>query len=68
MSRSPVLVGLQKATPPPQVRSLHVNSLVQYRYAHTVVSSRVANPANKSQEVTFAVVLPETAFISSFAM
>ncbi|XP_034239234.1 inter-alpha-trypsin inhibitor heavy chain H4-like isoform X2 [Thrips palmi] len=58
----------EKAAPPPQVRSLHVNSLVQYRYAHTVVSSRVANPANKSQEVTFAVVLPETAFISSFAM
>ncbi|XP_052123133.1 inter-alpha-trypsin inhibitor heavy chain H4 isoform X5 [Frankliniella occidentalis] len=60
---------LKPTSPPaPQVRSLHVNSTVQYRYAHTVVSSRVANPANLSQEVTFSVVLPETAFISSFAM
>ncbi|KAK3926710.1 Inter-alpha-trypsin inhibitor heavy chain H4 [Frankliniella fusca] len=58
----------QQSPPAPQVRSLHVNSTVQYRYAHTVVSSRVANPANISQEVTFSVVLPETAFISSFAM
>ncbi|XP_052123129.1 inter-alpha-trypsin inhibitor heavy chain H4 isoform X2 [Frankliniella occidentalis] len=59
---------LPTSPPAPQVRSLHVNSTVQYRYAHTVVSSRVANPANLSQEVTFSVVLPETAFISSFAM
>lgn len=57
----------QQATGP-QVRSLHVLSEVQYRYAHTVVSSRVANPANTSKEVTFSVVLPETAFISSFLM
>jgi hypothetical protein len=48
--------------------SLRVESRIKSRYARTVVSSRLANPANKSQEVFFSVVLPETAFISGFLM
>jgi hypothetical protein len=47
---------------------LHVESVVRYRFAHTVISSRIANPANISQEVSFSAVLPQTAFISGFIM
>nr|CAD7446720.1 unnamed protein product [Timema bartmani] len=52
----------------PDMYSLHIVSNIQYRYATTVVTSRVANRANTSQEVIFTVVLPETAFISGFLM
>ncbi|XP_069668862.1 inter alpha-trypsin inhibitor, heavy chain 4-like isoform X2 [Periplaneta americana] len=54
--------------PKPEMYSLRVESRIKSRYARTVVSSRLANPANKSQEVFFSVVLPETAFISGFLM
>ncbi|PSN48673.1 Inter-alpha-trypsin inhibitor heavy chain H4 [Blattella germanica] len=50
----------------PQIYSLHVQSDIHYRYAHTLVTSKIANPSNFSQEVTFTVVLPDTAFISGF--
>ncbi|PNF26797.1 hypothetical protein B7P43_G17389 [Cryptotermes secundus] len=52
--------------PKPEIYSLRVESQIKSRYARTVVNSRLANPANKSQEVFFSVVLPETAFISGF--
>lgn len=54
--------------PKPEIYSLRVESHIKSRYARTVVNSRLANPANKSQEVFFSVVLPETAFISGFLM
>lgn len=56
------------ALPKPEVYSLHVYSDIKYRYATTVVTSRVANPADKAQQIDFTVVLPETAFISGFLM
>ncbi|XP_063223437.1 inter-alpha-trypsin inhibitor heavy chain H3-like isoform X2 [Bacillus rossius redtenbacheri] len=52
----------------PDVYSLHVTSHIQFRYASTIVSSRVANVAAAAREVVFSVVLPETAFISGFLM
>ncbi|XP_046993064.1 inter-alpha-trypsin inhibitor heavy chain H4-like isoform X4 [Schistocerca americana] len=54
--------------PPPDVYSLHVVSHVRNRYARTVVTSRVANTANVSREISFDAVLPETAFISGFVI
>ncbi|XP_047116748.1 inter-alpha-trypsin inhibitor heavy chain H4-like isoform X2 [Schistocerca piceifrons] len=54
--------------PPPDVYSLHVVSHVRNRYAKTVVTSRVANTANVSREISFDAVLPETAFISGFVI
>ncbi|KAF2885858.1 hypothetical protein ILUMI_20315 [Ignelater luminosus] len=47
---------------------MHVTSNVSNRFAHTTVTSRVKNIATKSQEATFSIVLPETAFISGFIM
>ncbi|XP_075219537.1 inter-alpha-trypsin inhibitor heavy chain H3-like isoform X2 [Lycorma delicatula] len=52
----------------PIIKYIEYNSDIQHRYAKTLVSSNVANPANVSQEVHFSLVLPETAFISGFVM
>jgi hypothetical protein len=52
----------------PEMYNLNVESVVRFRFAHTVVSSRIANPANISQEVSFSAVLPQTAFITGFLM
>ncbi|XP_046392693.1 inter alpha-trypsin inhibitor, heavy chain 4-like isoform X3 [Ischnura elegans] len=52
----------------PEVYSLHIRSDVKYRYATTLVTSRVVNRGSKAAEVTFQFVLPEKAFISGFLM
>ncbi|XP_022178934.1 inter-alpha-trypsin inhibitor heavy chain H3-like [Myzus persicae] len=60
--------------PPPvlasngDIYSFVVHSKIKYRYAQTVVSSRVANKKNTSHEVQFYVTLPESAFVSKFLM
>ncbi|GLV32310.1 hypothetical protein CBL_00979 [Carabus blaptoides fortunei] len=53
---------------PPQLKSMHVDSHIRNRYARTVVSSKYLNPDDRSQETTFSIVLPDTAFISGFVM
>ncbi|XP_061076402.1 inter-alpha-trypsin inhibitor heavy chain H3-like isoform X4 [Conger conger] len=50
------------------IYSFHIKSTVSSRYAMTVITSRVANRANVSQEVVFKVELPKNAFISKFNM
>ncbi|CAL8143934.1 unnamed protein product [Orchesella dallaii] len=53
----------------PEIYSFRIESDIKYRYSRTYVTSRVANKdPTKAQEVTFSVVLPETAFISKFIM
>ncbi|KAG8305510.1 hyaluronan metabolic process [Homalodisca vitripennis] len=52
----------------PIIRSLHITSDIKYRYATTLVYSRVVNPSDKAGEAVFYVILPETAFISEFLM
>ncbi|XP_069689610.1 inter-alpha-trypsin inhibitor heavy chain H4-like [Periplaneta americana] len=52
--------------PKPVILYLRINSDIQFRYARTVVTSRISNPANASQEVSFSAVLPDSAFISGF--
>jgi uncharacterized protein YegL len=55
--------------PPPKIVDMNIRSDIQYRYAKTIVKSYVKNPsASMSQEVTFIMVLPSTAFISNFTM
>uniref|UniRef100_A0A8C1KFR4 Inter-alpha-trypsin inhibitor heavy chain 3b n=1 Tax=Cyprinus carpio TaxID=7962 RepID=A0A8C1KFR4_CYPCA len=50
------------------IYSFHINSTVTSRYATTVITSRVANLLNQSQEVHFDVKIPKDAFISQFRM
>lgn len=45
-----------------------IKSDIRNRYANTTIISKVKNPTNKSQEVDFSVVIPESAFISGFLM
>nr|CAD7575452.1 unnamed protein product [Timema californicum] len=68
------LSDLDRVAPPekgpykPEVYDFHVMSRIQLRYATTVVSSKVVNPANFSQQYNFSVVIPEESFISGFEM
>merc|ERR1711874_129421 len=47
---------------------LHIESRISLRYAQTLVESEMENPDVSAQEITFSMVLPETAFISNFSM
>ena len=54
--------------PPPEIYSFNVYSDIQFRYARTLVTSKIVNHADVSQELSFEVVLPENAFITGFLM
>ncbi|XP_069793283.1 inter-alpha-trypsin inhibitor heavy chain H3-like isoform X2 [Narcine bancroftii] len=51
-----------------EIYSMKINSKVTSRYAHNVITSRVANRANVSKEAFFEIELPKTAFITNFSM
>ncbi|XP_059384983.1 inter-alpha-trypsin inhibitor heavy chain H3-like [Carassius carassius] len=50
------------------IYSFYINSTVTSRYSTTVITSRVANTLNESQEIQFEVKIPKNAFISKFRM
>uniref|UniRef100_A0A6P7GYP2 Inter-alpha-trypsin inhibitor heavy chain H4-like n=1 Tax=Diabrotica virgifera virgifera TaxID=50390 RepID=A0A6P7GYP2_DIAVI len=52
----------------PVIYEMDVHSNVTNRYAKTVITNRVKNPAKSAKQTTFSVVLPEKAFISEFVM
>ncbi|KAJ9587865.1 hypothetical protein L9F63_018699 [Diploptera punctata] len=52
----------------PYMHYFHVESDIKYRYAKTLATTRIENPANVAQEVSFTAVLPDTAYISGFNM
>lgn len=45
-----------------------VDCSVMSRFAHTIMTSKALNRANSSQEISFDVELPKTAFIVNFSM
>ncbi|KAL0978563.1 hypothetical protein UPYG_G00172280 [Umbra pygmaea] len=51
-----------------EVYSVKVDCKVTSRFAHTVITSSALNKGNFSQEVSFEVELPKTAFITNFSM
>ncbi|XP_077429931.1 inter-alpha-trypsin inhibitor heavy chain H3 isoform X2 [Vanacampus margaritifer] len=51
-----------------EIYSFHINSTVTGRYATTVITSRVVNRKDESQEIDFHVRIPKNAFISKFRM
>ena len=68
-SSNDVKTSINGPEPPPKIVDMDIRSDIQYRYAKTVVKSYIKNPStSKSQEVTFKMVLPSTAFISNFTM
>ncbi|XP_064859207.1 inter-alpha-trypsin inhibitor heavy chain H3-like isoform X1 [Oncorhynchus nerka] len=50
------------------IYSFHINSTVTSRYATTIITSRVVNRMDQSQEIEFHVKIPKMAFISKFKM
>ena len=47
----------------------HTLSVIQLRYSRTTVEAEVVNEdPNYGQHATFAMLLPEAAFISNFSM
>ncbi|KAM6928111.1 inter-alpha-trypsin inhibitor heavy chain H3a [Xenentodon cancila] len=62
---------LQKRSAPEtmvEVHSVIVNCTVMSRFAHTVITSLALNKANRSQDISFEVELPKSAFITNFSM
>ncbi|XP_072391487.1 inter-alpha-trypsin inhibitor heavy chain H4-like [Diabrotica undecimpunctata] len=62
------LTELEDANLVPVIYEMDVLSNVTNRYAKTVITNRVKNPAKSAKQTTFSVVLPEKAFISEFVM
>ena len=60
--------GIGVATEDLKISSFHVVSMIQLRYSRTVVESRVTNPDPAAQMAEFAVIIPDSAFISNFSM
>merc|ERR1712233_22852 len=58
----------QVVTEPLETTKFHIKSEVQFRYARTVVESTVSNPDTVAQVGSFALVIPDSAFISAFSM
>merc|ERR1712193_175276 len=56
------------ATEPLETTKFHIKSEFQFRYARTVVESTVNNPDTVAQVGSFALVIPDSAFISAFSM
>jgi len=56
------------ATEPLETTKFHIKSEIQFRYARTVVESTVTNPDTVAQLASFALVIPDSAFISAFSM
>ncbi|XP_045761377.1 inter-alpha-trypsin inhibitor heavy chain H4-like isoform X2 [Maniola jurtina] len=57
-----------KPLEPIKLTEMRVRSEVALRYARTSVLTHVHNPDARPQEVTFRMLLPDTAFISGFTM
>merc|ERR1711936_389044 len=58
----------QEANETLETTKFHIKSEVQFRYARTVVESTVSNPDTVAQVGSFALVIPDSAFISAFSM
>ncbi|CAG4963388.1 unnamed protein product [Parnassius apollo] len=65
---SSTVVTTEEPNAPIKLTEMKVRSEITMRYAHTAIVTHVNNPAKRSQEATFRVLLPETAFISGFVM
>merc|ERR1719411_2051533 len=69
-TQSPTSTTTEKlvATEPLETTEFHIKSEIQFRYARTVVESTVTNPDTVAQLASFALVIPDSAFISAFSM
>lgn len=52
----------------PKIYEMYIRSEITNRFANTTIRTRVKNLGKKSQEATFSVVLPDSAYITGFIM
>jgi hypothetical protein len=52
----------------PKIYYLHVKSDIKFRFATTLITSKVANSEKNPVEAHFEVTLPDAAFITNFVM
>ena len=52
----------------PKIYYLHVKSDIKFRFATTLITSKVANSEKNPVEAHFKVTLPDAAFITNFVM
>ena len=63
-----IIIFLAGATWAEVSNVVEIESEIRYRYARTEVRSTMTNRDTKDQEITFAMTLPEPAFISNFTI
>ena len=63
-----IIIFLAGATRAEVSNVVEIESEIRYRYARTEVRSTMTNRDTKDQEITFAMTLPEPAFISNFTI
>lgn len=51
----------------PRFSSLKIHSDIRYRLARTTLTGELSNPGKHAQEITWDVILPESAFVSNFS-
>ncbi|XP_062579365.1 inter-alpha-trypsin inhibitor heavy chain H4-like isoform X2 [Saccostrea cucullata] len=60
--------ALSQTTKKPEIYYLHVTSEIDFRFAKTVVTSKVVNKEPVASEAVFDLTLPNEAFITAFKM
>ncbi|KAL3853654.1 hypothetical protein ACJMK2_017184 [Sinanodonta woodiana] len=65
-----LLLGIyaQDESTKPRIYSLHIMSDIKFRFATTLVTSRVVNPGKNSKEAVFDIILPNEAYIANFTL
>ncbi|VDI13628.1 Hypothetical predicted protein [Mytilus galloprovincialis] len=52
----------------PEIKSMHISSDIYFRFATTVVETKILNVNQEASEVMFDMTLPDSAFITGFTM
>ncbi|XP_052059426.1 inter-alpha-trypsin inhibitor heavy chain H3-like [Mytilus californianus] len=52
----------------PEIKSMHISSDIYFRFATTVVETKILNVNQEASEIMFDMTLPDSAFITGFTM
>ncbi|XP_063438877.1 inter-alpha-trypsin inhibitor heavy chain H3-like isoform X2 [Mytilus trossulus] len=52
----------------PEIQSMHISSDIYFRFATTVVETKILNVNQEAAEIMFDMTLPDSAFITGFTM
>ncbi|XP_071165775.1 inter-alpha-trypsin inhibitor heavy chain H3-like [Mytilus edulis] len=52
----------------PEIKSMHISSDIYFRFATTVVETKILNSNQEASEIMFDMTLPDSSFITGFTM